>query len=732
MAKRPSHSANPRSKQPDRSGRRAGPATGQRWSYVVAAWVVIFGAFLVVAYFVLPDELPAILQRLLGLVCAGLAATVFAVATREQEDELVHRLRRGQHLDFGKRLRSARKQRRTINLPIIGQTHMRVIAGVAVFLLVTAWWWTPWAPICVRKISVEDLAVPLGNEIAAAVLVMPDGQAPTLQPPIVPWRTRQMASLIAEDASPYELGMKAIAQGRTDDARDRLSAALKEGKTDALQVHVARAQAEMFACQFGEAVKWYANALKLKPADPGLLGQAAVAWMHAGSFENAEPLVEKAVQTCRAKHTEEDAELAAALHIQAVFLIGRGKEYDKAEVLNKKAQDTWSKTLGEEHSCVAASLNNQAVLYQIRAKYSGVPQLDNWAREIWSKGRKEEQHPLVAGSLSNLAMLDCLLGRYGQARSRNDQALTIRRNTLPPTHPIIALTSTSEAVVMLALGKYKEALPLASEALTTLEKELGPGHTAVAPTLNALATLYTAEARFAKAEPYHLRAIGTAKSALGPEHPYVSVCLNSLGRLYLAQGRLDEAETMAVEALRIAEKTLGEDHPTVAAGLAVRGVALFGKGDPREARPFLEKALQIREDTFGKEHALVAETLGDLAALDDSPRTYTKGISRYRRAIEMDKRLLGDEHPAVARLLVGLARLYVKRGKYADAAPCLKEALEIRRKSLVRFHPFLADTLEAYAEVLRNVKPPNPTQAAALEAQARQVRDKHTEEDRPE
>lgn len=728
MAKKPStHSSN----QPGQPARGPGPAGGRSWPHALAISIGVLVAFLAVAYFALPDELSAILQRGLGLVCAGLAVAVFAAATREREDELLHRLRRGQHLDFGKRLRSAKKQRRTVKLPFFGQASFRALGGVAVFLLVDIWWWTPLAPIGVSELTVEDLAIPLGNQIVAAVLLLPDGQAPVLQPPIVPRSSRQLAEGISEDAAAYDLGMKAIAQGRSDDARKLLEAALKGGKTDAVMVHVARAQAEMFACQFGEAVKWYDNALKLKPDEPALLGQAAVAQMHAESFQSAEPLVAKFVEICQASQGKDDSRLAASLHVRAVSFIGQGREFDQAEVLNKKVQDTWSKILGEAHPFVAASLNNQAVLYQIRAKYPGVPQLNNWAREIWSE-KQGEQQPLVAGSLSNLAMLNCLLGNYQKATGLNERALTIRRETLPPTHPLLALSSTSIATVQLALGQCKEGITLCQAALTTLETELGPQHAAVAPTLNTLATLYTAEARYTRAEPYHLRAIATTRNSLGPEHPYLANCLNALASLYIIQGRFDEADALGVEALRIGEKTLGDDHPTVAASLLIRGMVQLKKGDPRAARPFWEKALRIQENTFGKEHPAVADTLGDLAALDNSPRTYTKGIARYKRAIEMDRRLLGDEHPAVARLLVGLAALYVDRNKYARAEPYLKEALAIREKALVDFHPVVADTMEAYAAVLRKVTPPNTDLASDLQSRAQAIRAKHTEEDRPE
>jgi len=690
--------------------------------------------FLAVVYFFLPDELPALLQRLLGLVCAALAAAVVLAATRESQspDDLFQRLRRGQHLDFGKRLRSTRKKRRTVSLPLLGETSVRAISAASVFLVVGMWWLTPLAPIAVEEKALEDLAIPLGNEIMAAVLVLPDGKVATVQPPIVPRQVWQRAALIPEDAGPYQLALKALAENRFDDARRLLENAMNTGEVEPVRIHVVRGQIELFAGQFGEAVQWYENALQLKRADPIILNQTAMAWLHAGEFEKADPLARRALQICRVKESEEvETILAASFHIVAVLNVTHGRDYDQAEHFNKEAQDIWTKTLGGNHSHAAASLNNQAVLYQLRAKYPGIPQLNNRTREIWANNLGP-QHPHVATSMCNLAMFQYVLGRYSEADEYSRQALTICRQTLPHGHPTVAVSLTCNAVAKLALGQCQEGQRLAKEALTSLEKKPYAENASVAAALNTVAMLLSARSLYTKAEPYYLRAVAVTQKALGPEHPYLATSLNNQADFYLLQNRLDLAEAACRKALPIAENVLGGKHPSVARLLDTCGRLEQAKNQPRNARPHLEKALAIREETLGKEHPLVADTLGNLAALDNSPRTYLKGIARYERAIEVDKRLLGETHPAVAQLLFGLGKLYVHLNKHTDAATCFKEALAIRERTLVPFHPALAETLEAYAALLRSADPPDQKKAVALEARAKAIRSEHAEEDRPE
>jgi hypothetical protein len=85
-------------------------------------------------------------------------------------------------------------------------------------------------------------------------------------------------------------------------------------------------------------------------------------------------------------------------------------------------------------------------------------------------------------------------------------------------------------------------------------------------------------------------------------------------------------------------------------------------------------------------------------------------------------------------LLVDLAGLYAHRSRYTDAEQCLAQALQIQEKVVVPFqpnHPEVADTLDAYAAVLRKLNPPQTARAAKMDARAEQIRAKHFEEDRP-
>jgi len=84
----------------------------------------LLAAYLVVVYFLLPTQLPAFFQRLIGLVNALLAMVTTMFAVRE----------------YGRRYNRLR-------LPGVGSVRSGTILGVIVFLAVVVWWFSRWAPI---------------------------------------------------------------------------------------------------------------------------------------------------------------------------------------------------------------------------------------------------------------------------------------------------------------------------------------------------------------------------------------------------------------------------------------------------------------------------------------------------------------------------------------------------------------------------------------------------------
>jgi len=695
----------------------------------------------VVVSYVARPEMPWLLQRLLGVVFVGLIVLAYMLATGHVEtpEEVMFRLRRGQSADFGKRLRAAAQEPRRVRLPMAGEVRVRTLGAVLIGVVGAGWWLSPLAPVGIRKLTVEDITFRLTDEIKAVILVMADERVVLPQPPIVPASVRELAARIDEQSDPYLRALKATAEGRFDDARDLLTVAAEKKDADLEKITLARAINEMYAASFPEAAERYKELLIRQPDDTDVLCQAAVARMQAGEFEEAQPLVQHAVEVCQEKLSADDEAWAPVLHARAVLLLVRGEALEEAHKAAARSRDIWSEALGTDHRFVAASRNNQAAIYLIQGKHSGAHELYNWARESWTKNLGET-HPYVAASLQNLAQLEIAAGAYEQAGKLLQRALEIRdaavrELALPANHPILALSYDALARLAVTTGQYKTAEPMAFQALQIADQGLGPENPLVGATADTLGALYTAEARYTKAEPAYVRALAIYEKTWGAEHPVVAGPLAGLAEIYLRQQQYPKVEEVLDRMQAILEESYGEEDPRTAAVLVLRGRLELARGQPREARPPLEEALKVLSESYGKRHPDVARVLGYLAALNSSPSAalYLRGVGEYEKALAMAEEFFGDEHPEVARLWYGLAKLHYTAGKLPEAQTALKRALDIQRATLTPFHPELAATYSAYAKVLAEVQDPEAAKTAVdMRRRAQEVLILYEQENRPE
>jgi tetratricopeptide (TPR) repeat protein len=714
------------------------------WPIAGFATTVAVMVYLAMLCLLFRPALPWLGQRLLGLSFSLLVLTPYLLFTRRKSTTKLDlfRARLALRSDFGKELRTTQHGHwRSVNLPVLGETSVRALGGAMLFALSFLWWWTPLAPIHVRERAIDDLTVPLGEEILTAVLVAPNGRIAVLAPPVVPPRALKSAGAIKVNADAYQRGLKAIAEGRHDDAHNLLKSAAEEGKADPVQVQLAQAQNDIYAYRFVNAAKGFEGASRQKPDNVMVQLQTAVAWLHAGKAELAEPMIVRALKTHGEKAAEKDAEktaernreLACCLHVQAVLRVAQGKQFAEAEALCSRTRDLVESPAPAErdYSFQAASLNNQAVLYLLEGKHPGAVNYFEEARYTWARAYGP-RHPIMAATSDSQAVLYVTLNRYREAEEAVSRAEGIVRGLLPREHPLAAYTLLARSLLQEAMGQYENALTSARNASEIIERTLGAQHAANVPVLDVLALVHTDRARYYKAQARCGEGLELSRQLWGPQHLFFAQMLCRSAELGMAVGHYSEGASACRQAFDIFERSLGKDNPEAASVLDMLGRSEIEQEKPVEARSHLEKALTIREDAFGKEHVDYACTLAHLGALETATGHLVRAKDDYKRAIAVRESLLGAEHPDLAPLLRGQAMLFLEERQFSDATTCLDRALNIQERSTQLSHPDLAATLESYAALLRTTTTPDPRRADEMETRAKAVREKHAEEDRPD
>jgi hypothetical protein len=136
----------------------SGLAHRRPWPVAGIIATAIWVAYLLTAYAWFGPAQPVVIQRLLGAGCAILALAAFLLCTRRERptEETLRRRWLAQRSDFGKELLAQQeKSARTIKLPWLGETRLRLLGGIAVFGMVAAWWMSPLAPVHVAESTVS-------------------------------------------------------------------------------------------------------------------------------------------------------------------------------------------------------------------------------------------------------------------------------------------------------------------------------------------------------------------------------------------------------------------------------------------------------------------------------------------------------------------------------------------------------------------------------------------------
>ena len=410
---------------------------------------------------------------------------------------------------------------------------------------------------------------------------------------------------------------------------------------------------------------------------------------------------------------------AAQLLNRAGNYLRESGQYQEAEPLLKRALATYEQAAEPEHPEVASCLNDLATLYWNQGKYAQAEPLFRRALVIREAAQGPE-HPAVATSLNDLALLYWDQGKYAQAETLFERALAIREKTRGPEHPDTAETLNNLGILSLYQGNYTEAERVLQRSLAIWEQTLGPDHPKVAYSLNNLAYLCYLQGRYAQAEPLYLRALAIRERAFGTEHDEVAYTLGNLALVYTDQGRHAQAEPLFERALAIHERVLGPEHPFVALTLHRLAKLSYVQGHYAQAEPLLARSLAIRELALGTNHPDVASSLDALALLALAQGQYRAAEQRCRQALAIREQALGPEHREVAASLNTLAQIFLAQGHYAQAEPLLQRVLSIRERTLGPAHPEVANCLEFYAHVLR--RKGRLDEAATLEARARAVR----------
>ncbi|MEM7353677.1 MAG: tetratricopeptide repeat-containing protein kinase family protein, partial [Acidobacteriota bacterium] len=396
----------------------------------------------------------------------------------------------------------------------------------------------------------------------------------------------------------------------------------------------------------------------------------------------------------------------------AYFKLG---SYDDAEPQLEEALDLRRQIFGERHPSVAVSLNRLGELRREQGHYREAEALHRRALQMARRLRSSDRDEILADILNGLAVVLYKQERHDEAEPLLRQALDLRRSLHDEDHQETAYVLNNLALVALAREQYEEAESLSKKALEINRRLLGEDHPEVAVNLSNLAEALRAQKRCEEAIELYEETLARRIKVLGEKHPSLATTQSNLAGCLQDLDRYEEAETTYRESLNLRLETLGPEHPAVAESWNNLGRVFYDQRNFAQAEECYREALAIYRG-LGQEDLQVAKNLQNLAVTLEALRELDAAEIYHRESLELNRRLLGERDPNLAVSRYRLARVLVRQGEHEEATGEFQAALDIQRESLKPQDPALAQTLTGLSFTLLETGQPERAEGLARES----------------
>lgn len=382
-------------------------------------------------------------------------------------------------------------------------------------------------------------------------------------------------------------------------------------------------------------------------------------YLQLGLFDEAEPLLQRALAMRRELYGNEDAgELAQSLFDLAQWYEEVG-EAEQSEQHHVEALEMRQRLYESPNAAIAQSMNELGVVYYY---YIGNSEQ---AEQLWS------------------AALDMRLDLEG------------------PESRDISETMVNLAVVLHDKGEYESAEQYYRQGLAMQRKLLGDDHPFVATTLYNLGSFLFDLESYSEARKYLRESLDLRTLLYGDKHSLVANGMNMLGQALYHSGNLAEAEIHLRRALELHTNDFGGVHARVGRDLQILGLVRWKRSDPDGASTLISEAISIYQTVFADGFFLTAEAQMNLAEIRLDQNRLVDAERLLRPALALYTELYSEESQQTARTQLLLGKCLTRSGVFDEAEQLISKSIAYFESAGDSFSDELADARSARAELNR-------------------------------
>lgn len=316
-----------------------------------------------------------------------------------------------------------------------------------------------------------------------------------------------------------------------------------------------------------------------------------------------------------------------------------------AEKRFQAAQEYFEKGYLTSHPGYMKTISNEGLLYATMGRYSQAESFTEKALTMRKQAMGDDDME-VASSLNNYAVLHYNLGRYNESEKEFEQALSIITANKMQQSVQNGIVLNNKAMLFQALGRYEDAEKLMQQVITIgegLDNNVKSGNRL--RFYSNLALLYQQMGRYNDAENIYLKMQKKITDRTTPEFANV---LNNVAILYLVMNKQDKVEDMLLKSADIYKKSFGDNSPAYAKVTSDLGNFYRYKERYSEAAPLLVNAVRIREQSLGSSHPLLAQSQEDLAILYWKTKDYARAYPLYKQVMEKSLDFINTYFPPMS------------------------------------------------------------------------------------
>jgi len=289
-------------------------------------------------------------------------------------------------------------------------------------------------------------------------------------------------------------------------------------------------------------------------------------------------------------------------------------------------------------------------------------------RSLKHSKRFKNHHHLLRACYHNLGILHMWNGRYEEALTQFNKAISVRIKATTFLHPSVAVSLSKVGLASFALEQLDNALKAFEKALEIRRKVLHFNNMEVAKLLNNIAAVHYQKGEKKVALRKYNEALAIMNALIqGPVRREslvyeTSVILSNMGKIYIERKKYQKAYVM------------------------------------------FENALMIQISTFKRSHDCILTTLGSIAFLYVKGGEISKALMLYTSLFAMQIEKFGPMTFEAIETQGLMSMLYIQLGRYQEAQSCLKEVLKWQKLNLDKHHPALTNTNNTIKKLRRAIK----------------------------